>query len=102
MQKINEDFNLNINSNTKIDYKKIKEIEENRKRKQKKYLDLAEQFKKLCKLKFKYKEYIEKINQSINIYNWETKTYFISIIQDNIGKIDIKLDNILNEMNKTK
>lgn len=102
MQKINLDFNLNLKSNTKINYKKIQEIEERRNAKKRQYETLADKFKKLCSIKFDIKEKIENYKKNTTVYNWESQTLYISILQDKIGKIDMQLDEILDKMNIIK
>ena len=102
MQKINLDFNLNLKSDTKINYKKIQEIEERRNAKKRQYETLADKFKKLCKIKFDIKEKIENCQKDTTVYNWESQTLYISILQDKIGKIDMQLDEMLDKMNIIK
>lgn len=102
MQKINEDFNLGLDSNTKIDLTKIIEIEAKRKQKQLAYETLENRFKELCNTKFELKHKIQNLNSNIKTYNWELKTFPVAIIQDKIGKIEIELDQILDEMYRIK
>ena len=102
MQKINLDFNLNLKSDTKINYKKIQEIEERRNAKKRQYETLANNFKKLCNIKFDIKEKIESYQKNTTVHNWESQTLYISILQDKIGKIDMQLDEILDKMNIIK
>lgn len=102
MQKINLDFNLNLKSDTKINYEKIQEIEERRNAKKRQYETLADKFKKLCNIKFDIKEKIENCQKDTTVYNWESQTLYISILQDKIGKIDMQLDEILDKMNIIK
>lgn len=102
LQKINMDFNLNLKSETKINYRKIQEIEERRNAKKRQYETLANNFKKLCNIKFDIKEKIENYQKNTTVYNWESQTLYISILQDKIGKIDMQLDEILDKMNIIK
>ena len=102
MQKINMDFNLNLKSETKINYRKIQEIEKRRNAKKRQYETLADKFKKLCSIKFDIKEKIENYQKNTTVYNWESQTLYISILQDKIGKIDMQLDEILDKMNIIK
>lgn len=102
MQKINMDFNLNLKSETKINYRKIQEIEERRNAKKRQYEILADKFKKMCSIKFDIKEKIENYQKNTTVYNWESQTLYISILQDKIGKIDMQLDEILDKMNIIK
>ena len=102
MQKINLDFNLNLDSNVKIDYKKIKEIERKRKQKDNILKLLEKEFVKLSKTKFKLKKEITNINNYLTILDWEINTYNISLIQDKIGQIDMELDELINKMDSIK
>lgn len=97
MEKINIDFGLNLDSNVKLDYDKIKEIINQRNKKKKQYEKLANDFKELCNKKFEIKHILESEN-NINILNWETKCAYLSILQDKIGIIDMQLDELLDKM----
>ena len=81
---------------------KIQEIEERRNAKKRQYETLADKFKKLCSIKFDIKEKIENYKKNTTVYNWESQTLYISILQDKIGKIDMQLDEILDKMNIIK
>lgn len=102
MQKINEDFNLNLDSNAKIDYNKIIEIETKRKQKKLMYERLENKFKELCDTKFDLKRKLKNIKKNLNLTNWELKEFCMSLIEDQIGKIEMELDLILDEMYKIK
>ena len=91
MQKINIDFNLNLDNNAKIDKEKIKKIEKERLRKiQRKqellveYLDLSERYRTLEKTILLFK-------QDINILNWEDWEFTISQLKDEQELVEIKL-----------
>lgn len=102
MQKINEDFYLGLKSNTKIDYKKIREIEKEKKLNIKLYNSLEKKFLELCNTKFKYLKRIDYINAMILINNWEEKTEEIALLQTKIELIDIQLDYLIDEMYEFK
>ena len=102
MQKINLDFNLNLDSNIKVDYKKIKEIERKRKQKDNILKLLEREFVELSKTKFKLKKEITNINNYLTILDWEINTYNISLIQDKIGQIDMELDELIKKMDSIK
>lgn len=102
MQKINEDFGLGINSNIKVDYNKINEMKRQKKLKKKYKETLENKFVELCKTKDKYKKEITHIKLYLNLSNWENKIYSISVIEDKIGKIDMELDYLLEQMYKLK
>lgn len=102
MQKINLDFNLNLDSNTKIDYRKIQEIERKRKQRDNILKSLEKEFVELSKTKFKLKKEITNINNYLTILDWEINTYNISLIQDKIGQIDMELDELIKKMDSIK
>lgn len=96
MQKINEDFNLGLKNNTKIDYKKIKEIEKDRKQKELKKKKLQNDFIGLCDKEQKYYQIIKSLESKINYKNWENIVKKTSDIQTQCELIDLKLDEIDN------
>ena len=102
MQKINLDFNLNLDSDAKIDYRKIQEIERKRKQRDNILKSLEKEFVELSKTKFKLKKEIANINNYLTILDWEINTYNISMIQDKIGQIDMELDKLMNKMDSIK
>lgn len=102
MQKINLDFNLNIDCNTKIDYKQIQEIERKRRQRDNILKSLEKEFVELSKTKFKLKKEITNINNYLTILDWEINTYNISLIQDKIGQIDMELDELIKKMDSIK
>lgn len=102
MQKINLDFNLNLDSNVKIDYRKIQDIQRKRKQKDNILKLLEKEFVELSKTKFKLKKEIATINHYLTILDWEINTYNISLIQDKIGQIDMELDELIKKMDSIK
>ena len=102
MQKINLDFNLNLDSDAKIYYRKIQEIERKRKQRDNILKSLEKEFVELSKTKFKLKKEIANINNYLTILDWEINTYNISMIQDKIGQIDMELDKLMNKMDSIK
>lgn len=102
MQKINLDFNLNLDSNVKIDYRKIQDIQRKRKQKDNILKLLEKEFVELSKTKFKLKKEITNINNYLTILDWEINTYNISLIQDKIGQIDMELDELIKKMDSIK
>ena len=92
MQKINIDFGLGINSHTKIDKNKILEIERKRKeeelakkRKNKNYIRLADQYREL-----RYE--IDRQLKLVNIINWENKVFEISKLQDQLELLEEEIE----------
>lgn len=100
MQKINLDFNLNLDSNVKVDYNKIKEIINQRNEKKWQLEVLEKRFVELCDFKFQLKAQIE--TKQVILSNWEEDVSDISIMQDKIGQIDMALDELIEKMNKIK
>lgn len=94
MQKINEDFNLGLECNAKIDYKKIKQLENQRRNKLLKKNKLQKCYNQLCKEKEKYYKNIELLNKDLVYNNWEEIVSNISTFQIKCELIDIKLDEI--------
>ena len=92
MQKINIDFNLGLNSTTKIDYKKIKAIQNERKKIEQEKKFLINKYINFCKLRFIYNKILKVAEKSINITNWEEMEFQKTFFQDQIDKIDMKLD----------
>ena len=92
MQKINVDFGLGLDNNTKIDRNKILEIERRRreeelakKRKNENYIRLADQYREL-----RYE--IDRQLKLVNIVNWENKVFEISKLQDKLGLLEFKIE----------
>lgn len=96
MQKINIDFNLGLDLNTKIDKEKIKKIEQERLQKiQKKqellvkYLDLSERYRIL-------ENTISLFKKDINILNWQDFEFTISELKNEQELINLELEKINN------
>ena len=94
MQKINQDFNLGLKSNTKINYKKIKQIEKQRKQNELQRKQLNDTFIDLCRKKQKWFKIIDSLEKNINYKNWENVVKKTSDIQTKCELIDLKLDEI--------
>lgn len=98
MQKINIDFNLGLKSNTKIDKKKLQEIENQKKADKRLFNNLQKHFCELCDLKFNYLKKIKDINTKILITNWEELVEAKAMYQTKIELIEIELDFLVDEM----
>lgn len=98
MQKINLDFSLGLNSYSKINYKKIQQIQDKRKDDEKIFNKLQKKFCDLCDLKFNYLKKIKDIKSHITIENWELLTQIQSTFEDKIELIEIQLDFLIDEM----
>jgi len=100
MEKINIDFGLNLDSNVKLDYDKIKKIINQRNQKKRHLEILEKRFVELCDFKFQLKAQIE--TKKVILSSWEDDVFDISIMQDKIGKIDMVLDELIEKMNAIK
>lgn len=94
MQKINLDFNLGLDIHTKIDYKKIKELQKQRQQKELERKSLINKYINFCKLRFIYNKLLNNTQKIINISNWEEVESERVFFQDKIDKIDLKLESI--------
>lgn len=92
MEKINQDFNLGLESDYKVNYDKLQKIKNERIKRQKEKDSLNKEFVKYCKKRWEYENEIDKINKEINIKNWEEKTKQQMSFRDLIARIDNKLD----------
>lgn len=91
MQKINLDFNLNLSSNIKIDYNKIKSIQEEKQRKEKQKNII---FQQKCDILLSYNRYIKYFSKRINKNNWENYTHIIAFLKDKAEMLEFELDNM--------
>lgn len=92
MQKINVDFGLGLDNNTKIDKNKILEIERKRKqeelakkRKTENYIRLADKYREL-------RHEIDRQLKLVNIINWEQKVFEISKLQNQLELLEIEIE----------
>lgn len=97
MEKINLDFNLNIDSNCKVDFKRIKQLEKERKQKEINKKKKNEYYMQLCKKRLYINNKIRELRKEINILNWEKQEYEISKLQMKLDILDIEIDNRFNE-----
>lgn len=99
MQKINIDFNLNLNFyNTKEKKKKLYDLQ-NKYKLEKNKKELIKKIKTnkysfLCNKIHKYNNIIEKLKKECSFDNWEEKVEIIAFYQDKIEQLDIELNNI--------
>lgn len=96
MQKINEDFNLKLDPYAKIDYSKIRQIQNERNKKEMKEKEEKQKFYSLCKEKQEICNNINILNKAITYKNWEDNTKKIADAQTKLEIIELKLDNIDN------
>lgn len=91
MQKINIDFNLKLNTNIKIDYNKIKNIQEEKIKKEKQK-NIA--FQEKSDILLSYNKYIKYFSKKINKNNWENYTHIIAFLKDKAEMLEFELDNM--------
>jgi len=94
MQKINEDFNLGLDSNVKIDYKRIKQIEKERKKNELKRKYQQDKYNQLCVEKTNLYRNIDNIKKDVSINNWENTIDLLTNIQMKCDIIDLELDEL--------
>lgn len=94
MQKINLDFGLYLNNNTKINYNKIKRIKEEKKKKQIEEYKKNISFQEKCDILHSYNRYIKYFSKRINKYNWEKYTLIIAFFKDKLEIIEDELNNM--------
>lgn len=98
MQKINQDFNLGFSKNYKIDYNKIKEIQEEREKKQEIKRIKEIKHEQLCK-DYRYKNFqLDKALKEVNVLNWENKISEIAKIQNKLELLSLDIDKIEEEL----
>lgn len=98
MQKINEDFNLGLDNNAKIDYNKISEIKREREEKERYKNKLWKEFSRLCNLKLFWEREIKNINNYINILNVDKMMKLEIEFQDELWKVEDKIEDIEKKM----
>lgn len=94
MKKINLDFGLGLENNTKIDYDKIRRIQEERQRKQIEEHTKNLIFQKKCDILHSYQKYISYFSKKINKDNWENYTYIMSFLLEKAEKLEDEIDNM--------
>lgn len=98
MEKINQDFNLGLERDYKVDYNKIQKIRNERLQKQIREKNLNKEFVQYCKKRWEYENKQDRISKEINCKNWEEKTKEQLTYRDLIAGIDEKLDIINNKI----
>ena len=94
MQKINLDFGLDLDNNAKIDYDKIRRIQEERQRKQIEEHAKNLAFQKKCDILHYYQRYIKYFSNKINKSNWENYTYIMSFLLEKAQNLENEIDNM--------
>lgn len=98
MQKINEDFNLGLSSDTKINYDKINEIKLQREQKEKKKIQLYKDFSDLCNSRQMIERQIKNVSNLVTFDNMDNLIETEIQLQNLLYKIDMKLDIIDKKM----
>lgn len=98
MQKINIDFNLGIDSNTKIDYTKINKIKRERNKKKREYEKLESKFEEYCDIRKALIKIINILHDNINTKNWEKTEIEIADIQQTVDILDLQIDELMDKL----
>ncbi len=97
MQKINIDFGLGLKNN-KVDYEKLKQVQNIQNEKKIKKKKLTKRYCDLCDNRLKLEKAINILNKKINVNNWETMVSLISNYDIRLQQIELKLEEIDNKL----
>ena len=97
LEKINQDFGLNLQSNTRISKQKLEELRKQKELKEQQKVYINKQLVKACKRYIVYENIIKKLKKNINVYNWEDNTLAILFLEDKLDKIDNYMENLQNK-----
>ena len=98
MQKINEDFNLGLKNNVKIDRNKINEIKRQKEEKEKYKNKLWKEFSRLCNLKLFWERKIKDVSNYINVLNIDRMMELEIEFQNELWKVEDKIEDIEKKM----
>jgi hypothetical protein len=98
MQKINEDFNLGLDSNTKIDYEKINKIKEERKQRERYKNKLLKDYCKLCDKLIIIRRERKFLKNKITLNNINEMLQFECKLRDMQWNIENEIENIEKKM----
>lgn len=98
MQKINEDFHLGLDSNTKINYNKINQIKKEREQKEKYKNKLYKEFDENCSKLQIIKRQREFLKSNINLFNINELLKFDCQLRDIEWKTEYEITNIEKKM----
>lgn len=98
MQKINEDFHLGLDSNTKVDYSKINRIKRQREEKERYKNKLMQDFIRQCDLKQLFERVIKNVDKQMNIINLANMMQIKIQFQDEIWKTENEIEKIEKKM----
>ena len=98
MQKINEDFNLGLNSNTKIDYEKIKKLQEEKKQKERYKNKLMKEYCKLCNKHILLEKERKFLLNRISLINIDEMLKLESKFRDMQWEVEEEIENINKKM----
>ena len=94
MQKINEDFYLGLESNTKVDYTKINEIKRQHEEKKRYENKLYRQFSEKCSKKLLLERERKFLKERINLYNIDEILKFECKLRDMQWQLENEIENI--------
>lgn len=97
VEKINQDFNLNLTSDYKISKQKLEEIQKQKDLKKYKEIYINKRMIQACNVYITYDRLLKKLEKNINNENWEDNTLAIIYLQDKLYKIDIYMDKLEKE-----
>lgn len=98
MQKINEDFNLGLESNVKVDYDKINQIKKEREEKEKHKNKLMKDFIENCNKKLKLENQRKFLKERINLTNIDEILKYECKLRDMQWQIEDEIENIEKKM----
>lgn len=98
MQKINEDFNLGLDSNTKIDYNKINKIKLEREYKEKQKQKLMKEYCKLCDKLILLRKERRFIKNNISLINIDQMLNLESKFRNMQWEVEDEIENIEKRM----
>ena len=97
MQKINNDFNLGLDINEKVDYEKLNKIKSEQYEKRKIKEKQTRRYSQLCDIKLFYEKLLKYFkSKKITINNWDTMTMILSDFETKLFQINNQIQ-ILDE-----
>lgn len=98
MQKLNEDFNLGLSSDTKINYEKINQLKQEREQKEKQKIKLYKDFSNLCDSRQMVERQIKNVSGLVTFDNMDNLIETEIQFQNLLYSIDMKLEMIEKKM----
>lgn len=98
LEKINQDFHLNIPSYRTIDKKEIEKMQLERlfikQQKQKQKQEKKDELLSICRLEHFLKKYYKELKENINPYNWEETEEICAFIEFELMELDFKFNKL--------